>query len=105
LIKNAIEAMASSSPNDRRLRLATGFDASVVSLYIQDTGPGISAKNRDRIFEPFFTTKSAGTGLGLTICRTIVEGHGGNLRLTKTGTHGTSFEITFPLDSMRNNHT
>jgi signal transduction histidine kinase len=102
LIKNAIEAMASTSSSDRQLRLVTGFDNSVASLYIQDTGPGISAENRDRIFEPFFTTKSAGTGLGLSICRTIVEGHGGNLRLTKTSSRGTSFEITFPIDSMRN---
>ena len=103
LIKNAIEAMTSSSSDHRRLRLVTGSDNSVASLYVQDNGPGISAENRGRIFEPFFTTKRAGTGLGLSICRTIVEGHGGNLRLTKTSSRGTSFEITFPIDSTRNN--
>ena len=97
LIKNAIEAMASSSSGPRRLRLATSFDSSVASLYIQDSGPGITTENRDRIFDPFFTTKRTGTGLGLSICRTIVEDHGGNLRLAKTGSHGTSFEIAFPL--------
>jgi len=79
------------------LRLATSFDNSVASLYIQDSGPGITTENRDRIFDPFFTTKRTGTGLGLSICRTIVEDHGGNLRLAKTGSHGTSFEIAFPL--------
>jgi signal transduction histidine kinase len=102
LIRNAIEAMGSSSSDDRRLRLATGFDNSAASLYIQDTGPGISAENRDRIFDPFFTTKRVGTGLGLSICRTIVEEHGGSLRLTKTSSRGTSFEIAFPIDSTSN---
>jgi signal transduction histidine kinase len=97
LIKNAIEAMASSSSGPRRLRLATSFDCSVASLYIQDSGPGITTEIRDRIFDPFFTTKRTGTGLGLSICRTIVEDHGGNLRLAKTGSHGTSFEIAFSL--------
>jgi signal transduction histidine kinase len=97
LTKNAIEAMASSSSGKRRLRLATGFDNSVASLYIQDTGPGITVKNKERIFDPFFTTKHTGTGLGLAICRAIVVDHGGSLRLTETGSHGTSFEVVLPI--------
>jgi signal transduction histidine kinase len=105
LTKNAIEAMASSSSIPRRLRLATSFDGSVASIYIQDSGPGITAENRDRIFDPFFTTKRTGTGLGLAICRTIVEEHRGTLRLIRTGSEGTSFEIAFPMRSNENNRT
>jgi sensor histidine kinase regulating citrate/malate metabolism len=58
--------MRRASPNKRQLRLITGFDGdSTVSLYIQDSGPGIAAKDRDRILDPFFTTKPTGMGLGL----------------------------------------
>jgi signal transduction histidine kinase len=97
LIKNAIDAMRSSR-NKRQLRLITGFDGdSTVSLYIQDTGSGIAAKDRERIFDPFFTTKPTGMGLGLSICRTMVEEHGGKLRLTKTGPYGSSFEVVLPI--------
>jgi signal transduction histidine kinase len=98
LIKNAIEAMRSAAPDKRGLRLVTGFDGnSGVSVYVQDSGPGISLERRDRIFEPFFTTKQNGTGLGLSICRTIIEDHGGELRLSKTDSRGTSFEVVFPF--------
>jgi C4-dicarboxylate-specific signal transduction histidine kinase len=96
LVKNAIEAMRSVAPDKRRLRLVTGFDRnSGVSVYVQDSGAGISPDRQDQIFEPFFTTKPGGTGLGLSICRTIMEDHGGELRLSKTGTRGTSFELVF----------
>jgi signal transduction histidine kinase len=98
LVTNAIEAMRSVPPDKRRLRLMTGFDGETgVSVYIQDSGPGIASENEDRIFEPFFTTKSSGTGLGLPICRSIVEDHGGELRLSKTNSGGTSFELILPL--------
>jgi signal transduction histidine kinase len=98
LVKNAIEAMRSVAPGRRRLRLVTGFHGkSAVSVYIQDSGPGIASQVQDRIFDPFFTTKPSGTGLGLSICRTIVDDHGGKLRLSKTDAHGTSFELTLPL--------
>jgi len=96
LVKNAIEAMRSVAPDKRRLRLVTGSDRnSGVSVYVQDSGAGISPDRRDRIFEPFFTTKPGGTGLGLSICRTIMEDHGGELRLSKTDSRGTSFELVF----------
>src|SRR6516164_156550 len=74
LVKNAFEAMRSVTPDKRRLRLITGFDGKTgVTVYIQDSGPGITPENEDRIFEPFFTTKPSGTGLGLSICRAIAE--------------------------------
>ena len=106
LVKNAIEAMHSVSPSKRHLRVVTGFDGnSVVSVYVQDSGPGITVEDRDKIFDPFFTTKSAGMGLGLPICRTIVEDHGGSLRLAKTDTRGSSFEIAFPIASTSDSRT
>jgi signal transduction histidine kinase len=98
LVKNAVEAMRSVPSDKRRLRLMTGFDGEKgVSVYIQDSGPGITSENQDRIFEPFFTTKPSGTGLSLPICRSIVEDHGGELRLSKTNSGGTSFELILPL--------
>jgi signal transduction histidine kinase len=102
IVRNAIEAMATSN-NERRLRLLTGFNGSTVSLYVQDSGPGISAENHERIFDAFFTTKRVGMGLGLPICRAIIENHGGELRLGRTGPDGTSFEIVLPVDSTGGN--
>jgi signal transduction histidine kinase len=104
LVRNAIEAMVSTSPpGERRLYVQTRLDgASDLLLSIEDSGPGIVAGDRDRIFDPFFTTKAAGMGLGLAICRTIVEEHGGNLRVTKTDSKGSIFEIALPIASTRN---
>ena len=98
LVKNAADAMKGVPRGESRLRLVTGFDRkSVVSLYIQDSGPGITVENQDRIFDPFFTTKPTGMGLGLSICRNIIETYGGDLRLARTSHRGSSFEITLPL--------
>jgi signal transduction histidine kinase len=100
LLKNAIEAMGSVQPDNRRLRLVTSLNGnSFISLSIEDSGPGIAAKDRDHIFDTLYTTKPAGTGLGLSICRTIVEGHGGEVQLTKTDSSGSAFEIALPVDS------
>ena len=98
LIKNAIDAMGSVTPEARRLRLTTGFDGhSTVLLSVQDSGPGIPIEDRERIFDPFFTTKSGGTGLGLAICFTVVANHGGKLRLVKSDSDGSIFEIAIPV--------
>ena len=104
LIKNAIEAMRSCSPDKRSLRVITAHSGdSFVSLYIQDSGPGISARDQDRIFDPFFTTKQIGTGLGLSICRTVLERHGGKLRLIESDFRGTIFEVAIPVGSTDHN--
>jgi C4-dicarboxylate-specific signal transduction histidine kinase len=97
LVKNAIEAMAAGRTAIKTLRLVTTQDGnSVVSLSIQDSGPGIDPEIGAKIFDPFYTTKSSGMGLGLTISRTIIMDHGGDLRLTKTDSNGCTFEITLP---------
>ncbi|MFZ0355351.1 MAG: ATP-binding protein [Pseudolabrys sp.] len=97
LVKNAIEAMGTVPTTIKALRLVTTQDRnSVVSLSVQDSGPGITPENATHVFDPFFTTKSSGTGLGLSISRKIIQDHGGDLRLTKTSSNGCTFEITLP---------
>jgi C4-dicarboxylate-specific signal transduction histidine kinase len=103
LVKNAIEAMAAGRTAIKTLRLVTTQDGnSVVSLSIQDSGPGIDPEIGAKIFDPFYTKKSSGMGLGLTISRTIIMDHGGDLRLTKTGSNGCTFEITLPSTATSN---
>lgn len=98
LIKNAIEAMASTPHKNRQLKIGTRTERdSFVLLSIQDTGPGVPQQDRERIYEAFFTTKSAGMGLGLAICRTIIDRYEGRLVLSKSGPQGSTFEITLPV--------
>jgi signal transduction histidine kinase len=98
LVRNAIDAMISVSPEARRLRITTSFDGgSTVSVSVEDSGTGIPVKDRNRIFDPFFTTKSGGMGLGLAICFTVAESHGGKLRLVKSDAEGSIFELTIPV--------
>jgi signal transduction histidine kinase len=81
----------------KALRLATAQEGnSVISLSVQDSGPGIDPEIGTNIFDPFFTTKSSGMGLGLAISRRIIEDHGGDLRLVETDSDGCTFEITLP---------
>jgi signal transduction histidine kinase len=97
LVKNAIEAMVTGHTAIKTLRLVTTQDGnSVVTLSVQDSGPGINPENGTRVFDPFFTTKPSGMGLGLSISQRIIEDFGGDLRLIKTGSNGCTFEITLP---------
>ena len=97
LVKNAIEAMDAVPTIIKALRVVTTQDGnSVVSLSVQDTGPGIDFENGTRVFVAFFSTKSSGMGLGLSISRKIVQDHGGDLQLIKTSSNGCTFEITLP---------
>jgi len=97
LVKNAVEAMGAVPTTIKALRLVTTQEGnSVVSLSVQDTGPGINPENRTHLFDPFFSTKSSGMGLGLSISRKVIQDHGGDLRLTKTSSNGCTFEITLP---------
>jgi C4-dicarboxylate-specific signal transduction histidine kinase len=95
LIRNAIEAMARS--DSRVLRLSTRrLDAGTVEIAVGDCGPGISRDVARHLFQPFFSTKRDGMGLGLSICRSIVSAHGGELRVEPSPTGGTIFRFTLP---------
>jgi signal transduction histidine kinase len=98
LITNAIEAMNSITDRPRMLRVSSDLiqGDSGVLVVIEDNGPGIENKHTDRIFDPFFTTKVTGTGIGLTICRSIIDSHGGSLQATANQPYGTSFRVTLP---------
>src|SRR5206468_4547055 len=94
LVKNAIEAMSFMPPDGRRLNVGTRLEGgSSIVLFVQDTGPGVHPEDQGRIFEAFFTTKPAGMGLGLAICRTIVERCDGRLVLAESSSRGSTFDI------------
>jgi signal transduction histidine kinase len=97
LLKNATEAMASTPRDARRLEISTLARSGTVVLSIRDTGAGVPQPEQDRVFEPFFTTKPAGMGLGLAICRTILERYEGCLVLAQTGPRGSTFEVMLPI--------
>jgi signal transduction histidine kinase len=97
LFQNAIEAMRDIKDGPRMLQLRTkrrGDDAVVIE--IEDSGPGIDPADLNSIFDAFFTTKSNGMGLGLAICRMIIERHGGRLSASSDGTNGTLFQVILP---------
>ena len=100
LIMNAIEAMDSVTDRARLIRITSDFlpKSLGVLLTIEDFGPGIDQKNIERIFEPFYTTKSQGMGMGLSICRSIVEAHGGHLIAEPGRLHGLVFRVSLPID-------
>jgi two-component system sensor kinase FixL len=93
LMRNAIEAMESSPI--RRLSVTTALvDAQTVQVSVSDTGPGISEEIEERLFEAFASTKAQGMGLGLSICRTIIEAHGGRIRAQAADGGRTEFQFT-----------
>ena len=95
LFYNAIEAMQS----DGCLKIQTEYRESegMVSIRVQDSGPGIAPDDVQRLFHPFYTTKQKGTGLGLYISRNIVEEHGGRIEVDATLAVGTAFVMTLPV--------
>lgn len=98
LIKNAIEAMSSVAEGHRLLHIETEFDGSQsIICTVQDSGAGIDREKVDRIFDRFYTTKPNGLGMGLAICRTIIEAHGGQLRANANMSRGAKLQFTVPM--------
>lgn len=97
LIHNAVEAMISTDNPRRLLTVKTGLRQNAVELTVEDSGPGIDPERLEDIFDVFVTTKTHGMGLGLAICRTIIERHGGQLNAFSDGKTGASFEILLPI--------
>jgi C4-dicarboxylate-specific signal transduction histidine kinase len=97
LIRNAIEAMSSVTNRARVLRVSSAIhEPDSVLVSVEDSGTGIDAKDSDRIFDSFFTTKPQGTGMGLSICRSIIEGHRGRLWASSGTDHGAVLNVLLP---------
>jgi C4-dicarboxylate-specific signal transduction histidine kinase len=100
LIVNAIEAMGAASEGPRELLISTGkADSGAVLVALQDSGPGLEAAMLERAFESFYTTKPTGLGMGLSICRSIIEAHGGQLWASTNQRRGATFQFTLPADA------
>lgn len=96
LIRNAIDAMIESPVRELAIMSHTGSDG-FVTVTIEDSGPGISETLAPQLFQPFVTSKQGGMGIGLSICRTIVEAHGGRIWFERAPASGTVFHFTLPL--------
>jgi C4-dicarboxylate-specific signal transduction histidine kinase len=97
LVANATDAMSAVADRARVLSLKTQiYEPDSLLLTVEDTGTGIDPDVAERIFEPFFTTKSYGMGMGLSICRSIVESHGGRLSVSAARPHGSIFSLLLP---------
>ena len=101
LLMNALQAMKESGEDGRSITIRARAENAAVKLEIQDTGPGIPADVAPRLFEPFFTTKPDGLGVGLKICRSIAESHGGHLTHASPPGGGALFTLTLPLGSCK----
>ncbi|HEV3008853.1 MAG TPA: ATP-binding protein, partial [Burkholderiales bacterium] len=98
LILNAIDAMSPLRDRARKLTIASRPDgADTVLVEVRDTGPGLDPERAAQVFEPFYTTKSDGLGIGLSISRSIVEAHGGQLSVNPNQPHGASFRFSLPV--------
>jgi len=96
LVRNAVEAMDSAERRNLSVTTEKG-PPGWVKVSVADTGPGLDKEVEAKLFQPFVTSKASGMGLGLSICRTIVEGHGGELGLLASGGQGSVFAFTLPI--------
>jgi PAS domain S-box-containing protein len=97
-IINAVEAMTVIDPSSRRMVITSSLQSDAVQVSVSDTGVGLDAVDRKRLFTPSYTTKSGGTGIGLSISRTIVEAHGGRIWAEQNGPGGgATFSFTVPV--------
>ncbi|MBO9127959.1 MULTISPECIES: PAS domain-containing protein [unclassified Rhizobium] len=97
LILNALEAMSGIADTDRTLNIDVASDGEFMTVGLTDNGPGVSLNRAENIFRPFETSKVNGMGMGLSICRTIIESHGGQMRLARAGVPGCRIEFTLPI--------
>ena len=98
LIINAVEAMSCSNEGTRQLQINADRDGQQeIRIVVQDSGPGMAPESINRVFDPFYTTKSSGLGIGLSICRSIIEAHEGRLWVTAAEPKGAVFAFTLPV--------
>jgi C4-dicarboxylate-specific signal transduction histidine kinase len=97
LIVNAVQAMAAVAERPRELFITTArAESNGVLVAVEDSGPGVAPANLEQLFAPFYTTKPGGLGMGLSICRSIIEAHGGRLWVTANLPRGAIFNFTVP---------
>ena len=97
LILNAVEAMSAVEDGVRELSLGAELSGTYgVLVAVRDSGPGVDPEHRERVFDAFYTTKSSGVGMGLSICRSIVDAHGGRLWADANEPRGAVFQFTLP---------
>jgi signal transduction histidine kinase len=105
LVMNGIEAMSSVGDRARELVINTrNLEPDQVQVTVEDSGTGLDPTTADKIFDPFYTTKPGGMGMGLSICRSILEAHGGRLWAEGKDGPGTSFHFTLPKHHEEESH-
>ena len=97
LMQNAVQAMREGPVRRRRIEIRTSTSDDLVLVEVIDSGPGIVASDSEEVFEPFYTTKRDGLGIGLSICRAIIEDHGGVIRAESAPSHGANVSFTLPI--------
>ena len=98
LINNAMQAMSAGASDPRELQIFTGkSDRGGIVVAVRDSGPGLDPENPERVFETFYTTKPDGLGMGLSICRSIIQAHGGRLSASANKPRGAAFQFTLPV--------
>ncbi len=99
LVKNGIEAMHETAAEDRQVAVSAGLNGgSMIEVAVADRGHGIDPEQADKLFSPFYTTKTEGMGMGLNICRSIIEFHGGRLWAQPNAPRGSVFRFTLPVE-------
>jgi signal transduction histidine kinase len=98
-VTDICDPMQSITDRPRELVIKSQDDTQRMLISVTDSGVGISTENADRMFNAFFSTKSNGMGMGLSICRSIVEDHGGRLWATANPPHGATFQFTLPANA------
>lgn len=96
LVLNAVQAMRDTPPGLRQIEIETRGDTGNVMLSIRDRGHGIPPERLGNVFEPFYTTKSSGLGMGLAICRRLIEAHGGRIEAGNHEDGGAVFSFSLP---------
>jgi two-component system sensor kinase FixL len=99
LLRNAVEAMQGASRCEFVISSTTAKGA-MVEVAVSDTGIGLAPDVADRLFQPFVTTKQQGMGIGLSLCRTIIESHGGSIAAAPNPEGGTIFRFTLPAETV-----
>jgi signal transduction histidine kinase len=98
LFENSFAACSESTRIEVQCRCGTWRGEPALLVTVRDNGPGVPEELRDRLFEPFFTTKPHGTGLGLSVCRRVIDAHHGEMELLTSGS-GAAFQITLPCSA------